>query len=159
MAGHSPSKDVIGILNEVLTGELTAINQYFIHAKMCADWGFLRLHAKLREESIDEMKHAEVLIERVLYLQGVPNIQRLGKITVGETVQEQLELDLALEKMAIPRLHKGIQICRDAVDDGSRLLLEEILASEEEHIDWIEAQLELIHQVGLQNYLAQQIHG
>jgi bacterioferritin len=157
MAGHSPSKDVIAILNEVLTGELTAINQYFVHAKMCADWGYERLHAKIREESIDEMKHAEILVERVLFLQGVPNVQRLGKVTVGETVKEQLELDLALEKTAVPRLHHGIQVCRDASDDGSRLLLEEILASEETHIDWLEAQLELIDQVGVQNYLAQQI--
>ncbi len=150
-------KAIITMLNEVLTGELTAVNQYFLHAKMCGDWGFSTLHAKLREESIDEMKHAEELISRVLYLGGVPNVQRLSKITIGETVKEQFELDLALEYAALPRLQAGIKLCRDQSDVGSALLLESILASEEEHVDFLEAQLELMNQVGEQNYLAQQM--
>ncbi|PKN59043.1 MAG: bacterioferritin [Deltaproteobacteria bacterium HGW-Deltaproteobacteria-14] len=153
-----PDRAIIALLNEVLTGELTAINQYFCHAKMCANWGFTRLANKIRHESIDEMKHAEALIDRVLYLGGVPNLQRLGKINIGETVAEQLTVDLALEHEALPRLNAGIVTCRDAGDNGTRALLEEILRSEEEHVDWLEAQLELIDQVGLQNYLAQQMH-
>jgi bacterioferritin len=149
---------VIKSLNEVLTGELTAINQYFIHAKMCKDWGYLKLHTYVRNESIDEMKHAEAIIDRILYLGGVPNVQRLYKVNVGETVQEQFELDLALEYEALPRLQNGIDLCRESRDEGSRALLEAILISEEEHIDWLESQLELIKQVGLENYLSQQIH-
>lgn len=153
-----PDRAIIALLNEVLTGELTAINQYFCHAKMCANWGFTRLAHKIRHESIDEMKHAEALIDRVLYLGGVPNLQRIGKINIGETVAEQLEVDLALEHEALPRLNAGIAACRDAGDNGTRALLEDILRSEEEHVDWLEAQLDLIAQVGLQNYLAQQMH-
>ena len=149
---------VIEVLNDVLTGELTAINQYFIHSEMCANWGYSRLHAYIRKESIDEMKHAESLMERILYLEGIPNVQRLGKINIGETVQEQLTVDLALELDALPRLNDGIEVCKAAGDNGSRLLLEEILASEEEHVDWLEAQLDLISQVGIENYLAQQIN-
>ena len=153
------TQDVLDVLNEVLTGELTAINQYFIHAKMCGDWGYDKLHQKVRHESIDEMKHAEALMERILYLGGIPNVQRLGKINVGETVEEQLKLDLALENEAVPRLRDGINICVRDNDFGSRSLLEDILVSEEEHIDWLEAQLELIEQIGINNYLSQQIHG
>ena len=149
---------IIKALNEVLTGELTAINQYFIHAKMCKDWGYLKLHTYVRNESIDEMKHAESLIDRILYLGGVPNVQRLYKVNVGETVKEQFELDLALEYEALPRLQNGIELCRQHKDEGSRSLLEQILISEEDHIDWLESQLELIKQVGLENYLTQQIH-
>ena len=149
---------VIKALNEVLTGELTAINQYFIHAKMCKDWGYLKLHTYVRNESIDEMKHAESLIDRILYLGGIPNVQRLYKVNVGETVKEQFELDLALEYEALPRLQNGIELCREHKDEGSRALLEQILISEEEHIDWLESQLELINQVGLEIYLSQQIH-
>ena len=148
---------VIEVLNDILTGELTAINQYFIHSEMCANWGYGRLHAYIRKESIDEMKHAESLMERILYLDGLPNVQRLGKINIGETVQEQLTVDLALELDALPRLNSGIEVCKEAGDNGSRLLLEQILASEEEHVDWLEAQLDLISQVGIENYLAQQI--
>jgi len=148
---------VIEVLNEVLTGELTAINQYFLHAEMCRDWGYERLYTVIRKESIDEMKHAEILIERILYLKGLPNIQRLGKIRIGETVEEQLRSDLALENEAIPRLQKGVELCAEVGDHGSRQLLDSILASEEEHADWLEAQLELIEQVGVQNYLAAQI--
>lgn len=152
------NRELIDALNEILTGELTAINQYFIHAKMCANWGYHRLSAENREESIGEMKHADELIERILFLEGVPNVQRLGKVRVGETVQEQLKLDYALEQEAIPRLNKAIGLAVKVKDNGTRELLEEILTSEEEHVDWLEAQLELIKQVGDQNYLAQQIH-
>ena len=148
---------VLDILNEVLTGELTAINQYFIHAKMCHNWGYERLHKKVRAESIDEMRHAEALIERVLYLDGVPNLQRLSKLAIGQTVKEQLEADLNLEKLAIERLNRGVELARGVADNGSRELLERILVSEEEHADWLEAQLTLIQQVGEPNYLAQQI--
>ena len=152
------TQDVLDSLNDVLTGELTAINQYFIHAKICGDWGYDKLHKKIRHESIDEMKHAEVLMERILYLGGIPNVQRLGKIHVGETVVEQLKLDLALENEAVPRLKEGINLCNRDNDFGTRALFESILVSEEEHIDWLEAQLELISQMGLENYLAQQVH-
>jgi len=152
------NRELIEALNEILTGELTAINQYFIHAKMCANWGYRRLAHVNREESIGEMKHADELIERILYLEGVPNVQRLGKVRVGETVSEQLKLDYALEKEAIPRLNAAIGLAVKVKDNGTRELLEEILTSEEEHVDWLEAQMELIKQVGEQNYLAQQIH-
>lgn len=151
------SANVIELLNEVLTGELTAINQYFIHAKMCADWGYERLAKKIHHESIDEMKHADELIERILFLKGIPNVQRYNKINVGETVKEQFELDLKLEYEAIERLRNGIVLCRDEKDEVSRDMLEHILTSEEEHTDWLETQLELMQQVGEQNYLAEQI--
>lgn len=150
--------EIIDALNEVLTAELTAINQYFIHAKMCQNWGFLRLGNLIRAESIDEMKHADQIIDRVLYFDGVPNMQRLFKINVGETVKEQFTLDLELEKVAIERLNKGVKLCRDKGDNGTRELLEGILVSEEEHADWLETQLELINTVGEAHYLAQQIH-
>ena len=148
---------VVDLLNEVLTAELTSINQYFVHAEMSDNWGYEHRYDRLRSESMSEMKHAEKLIERVLYLEGVPNVQRLGKIVIGETVLEQLKSDLALEKDAVARLNPGIELCRSAGDNGSRLLLEEILESEEEHINWLEAQLALVEQVGEQNYLAEQI--
>ena len=148
---------VIEVLNDVLTSELTAINQYFIHARMCENWGYERLWAKLREESIGEMKHADLVIKRVLFLGGVPNVQRYGQIHVGQTVPEQLELDLALEHAAIPMLNQGVELARSEGDNGTRELLEGILLSEEGHVDWIEAQLDLIKQVGEANYLAQQI--
>ncbi len=154
---RSVNKEIISVLNDVLTGELTAINQYFIHAKMCGDWGYDRLHDKIRAESIDEMRHAEQLIERILYLGGVPNGQRMSKLRIGETVLEQLKSDLDLELAAIPRLNKGIDLATKESDNGTRALLESILTSEEEHVDWLEAQLELIEQTGLQNYLAAQI--
>ncbi|MBM65670.1 MAG: bacterioferritin [Myxococcales bacterium] len=149
---------VIELLNEVLTAELTAINQYFIHAKMLDNWGYKRLAGKVRHESIDEMKHADELIERILYLGGIPNMQRLWKINVGETVPEQFACDKALEVAAIPRLNAGIECCREVGDNGTRVLLESILISEEEHLDWLEAQLEMIEALGLGNYLAQQMH-
>lgn len=148
---------VIEVLNEVLTAELTAINQYFVHAEMSDNWGYEHRYKQVRKEAMSEMKHAEKLIERILYLEGMPNVQRLGKISIGETVREQLESDLALEKDAVGRLNAGIQTCRELADNGSRLLLEEILDDEEEHINFLEAQLALIAQVGEQNYLSEQI--
>lgn len=150
--------DIIELLNDVLTGELTAINQYFIHAKMQANWGYQRLAGASREESIDEMKHAEKIIERILYLEGTPNLQRLSPVLVGETPPEQLRLDLALEQEAIPRLNAGIAAAAAAGDNGTRDLLEGILVDEEEHADWLETQLGLIDQLGEGHYLAQQLH-
>jgi bacterioferritin len=149
---------VIEALNEVLTSELTAINQYFIHAKMSANWGYERRAEHLRHESIDEMKHAERLIERILYFEGTPNMQRLFPVQVGESVQEQLQLDLNVEYEAVPRLNDAIALCVEVGDNGTRELLEEILVSEEEHVDWLETQLETIRQIGVENYLAQQLH-
>jgi bacterioferritin len=148
---------IIEILNEVLTAELTAINQYFLHGEMCENWGYERLHKIIRKHSIGEMKHAEEVIERVLFLEGIPNVQRLGKINIGENVLEILKSDYALEVEALPRLNQGIELCREVGDNNTRHLLEEILEDEEEHVDWIEAQLSLVEQVGIQNYLAQQI--
>jgi bacterioferritin len=148
---------IITALNDVRTAELTAVNQYFIHARMCENWGYERLWKKIRAESIGEMKHADSLIERILYLEGVPNLQRLGKVNVGQTVPEQLRLDLDVEKAAVMSLNTGIELARSLDDNGSRELLERILISEEEHANWIEAQLTLIAQTGEANYLAQQI--
>ena len=148
---------IIEILNDVLTAELTAINQYFVHGEMCENWGYQRLHDIIRKHSIGEMKHAEELIERVLFLEGVPNVQRLWQIRIGESVQEILDADYALEMEALPRLNEGIELCRQLGDNNSRHLLEEILHDEEEHVDWLEAQRSLIEQVGLQNYLTEQI--
>jgi bacterioferritin len=149
---------IIEMLNEVLTAELTAINQYFIHAKMCENWGLKRLAEKIRHESIDEMKDAEAIIERILYLEGVPNLQRLGPVGVGETVPEQFALDLAIEVAAIERYNRGVALAVTAGDNGSRELFERKLIGEESHADWLESQQELIRQVGLENYLATQIH-
>lgn len=157
MANSRANKKVLTVLNDVLSAELTAINQYFLHARMCRNWGYLRLNQIIYKESIDEMKHADDLIERILYLGGVPNVQRLYKINIGETVKEILESDLALEYEALPRLQEGVVTCREEKDDGSRVLLEQILIAEEEHVDWLEAQLELIEQMGEANYLAQQV--
>ena len=151
------NKDVVDLLNAVLTNELTAINQYFLHARMCENWGYERLWKKVRQESVDEMKHADEIIERVLFLEGLPNVQRLANVTIGQTVDEQLRLDLALEQRAIPVLNRGIEQCRQAGDNGTAELLEDLLEDEEEHANWLEAQLSLVAQVGLQNYLAEQI--
>ena len=151
------SADVIELLNEVLTAELTAINQYFVDSKMFANWGYERLDAKFREESMGEMRDAEELIDRILFLEGVPNLQRLSPVRVGETPGEKLQLALNLEREAIERLNRGIAACTSVGDNGSRDLLEEILEGEEEHADWLETQLELIRQVGDAHYLAQQI--
>src|SRR6185503_884633 len=154
MKGHD---QVVSLLNDILTAELTAINQYFIHARMCENWGYKRLWKKLREESIGEMRHADRLIERILYLEGVPNVQRLGKVNVGQTVPEQLRLDLDLERAAVAALNAGVELCRGLGDNGTRDLVEDILTAEEGHIDWIEEQMELIRQVGEAHYLSQQI--
>ena len=154
----NPDKQIITILNDVLTGELTAINQYFLHARMCGNWGYAKLAAHMRKESIEEMMHAQEVIDRILYLGGVPNVQRLGKINIGETVREMMDCDLAVENEAIPRLNTGLEKCRELGDNGTRLLLEKILAAEEEHVDWIEAQIELMAQLGEPNYLAQQVN-
>jgi bacterioferritin len=152
-------KDIIDALNQILKGELAAINQYFLHAKMLQNWGYMRLYEKVWAESIDEMKHADELIERILYLDGVPNVQHIGRVRIGETVPEQFAADLDLEREAIPRLNESIALCREHGDNGTRALLEKILVDEEEHLDWLESQLELIDQVGLQGYLAEQIKG
>jgi len=149
--------DVIEVLNDVLCAELTGINQYFIHSEMCENWRYKRLAEHSHKESIEEMKHAEALIERILYLDGVPNMQRYMKINVGQTAKEQHEFDLSLEKDAVERLNRGIEICRSKDDNGSRALLEKILTDEESHVDWLEAQLQQIQDMGIQNYLAQQI--
>ncbi len=149
---------LIELLNEVLTSELTAINQYFIHAKMLKNWGYPRLAAKKREESIEEMKHADSVIERILYLDGVPNMQRLSPVRVGEDPVEQHEVDLALELDAVARLNRGIALARDLGDNGTKALLQNILVEEEDAIDWLETQLGLIKQLGKENYLAEQIH-
>lgn len=149
---------VIELLNEVLTAELTAINQYFVDAKMMDNWGYDRLGKQFRDESIDEMRDADKLIERILYLDGIPNLQRLSTVRVGESVPEKLTLALDLEREAIERLNRGIALCVSQGDNGSRDLLAEILSGEEEHADWLEAQLTLIAQVGEANYLSQQIH-
>jgi bacterioferritin len=154
--GHD---QVIQLLNDVLTAELTAINQYWIHARMCENWGYARLWDKVRAESLGEMKHADRLVERILYLEGVPNLQKLGKVNVGQTVKEQFRLDLEVEKAAIKALNAGIETSRSLGDNGTRELLESILEGEEEHANWLEAQLTLIDQVGEANYLAQQITG
>jgi bacterioferritin len=149
--------EIIDLLNDVLTAELTAINQYFVDAKMMGNWGYERLAKQFREESIDEMKDADALIDRVLYLDGMPNLQRLGTVRVGETVPEKLAAALDLERAAIERLNAGIALCTERGDNGSRELLEHILEGEEHHADWLETQLELIRQVGDAHYLAQQI--
>lgn len=149
---------VIDALNEVLKAELTAINQYFLHAEMCENWGYQRLAAYIRKESIDEMKHAETLIERILFLEGIPNVTDYFKINIGKNVQQQLENDLALEYEAVPRLNRCVAICIEAGDGTSREIFEHILVQEEEHIDWLEAQLGMIAEMGVANYLAQQMH-
>ena len=150
--------DVLTILNEVLTGELTAINQYFVHAKMCDNWGYQRIASHTRDESIDEMKHAERIVERILFLEGVPNLQRLGPLKVGESVLEQFRNDLAVEIDALERLHRGIALAIEKTDVGTREMLADILVDEEEHVDWLETQLETIAQIGVEHYLAQQLH-
>jgi len=156
--GVKAGPEVIAALNEVLTWELTAINQYFLHSKMCSNWGVLKLAAVQRTESIDEMKHADALIDRILYLEGIPNVQKLGKLRIGETVKEQLECDKALEEDAIPRLNTAIELCRKVGDNGTRAMLEAILTDEEHHLDWLEAQLDLVELLGEKAYIAEQLH-
>ena len=149
---------ILSLLNDLLTNELTSINQYFVHAKMQKNWGYERLAKKVWDESIEEMKHADKIIERILFLEGVPNLQKLNKLNIGENVEEQLKSDLGLEHNAVDVLNKGIQKARDLGDNGSEELMTDMLEEEEEHVDWLETQIELIKQVGLQNYLAEQIH-
>lgn len=148
---------IIDLLNEVLTAELTAVNQYFLDAKMYDNWGYERLAERFRSESIDEMKDADRLIERLLYLEGHPNLQRLGTIRTGESPVEKLSLALTLEQEAIARLNPGIALCVERGDNGSRDLLAEILEGEEDHADWLESQLSLVEQLGQAHYLTQQI--
>ncbi|MCB1142093.1 MAG: bacterioferritin [Leptospiraceae bacterium] len=154
MKGNS---EVIEILGEVLAAELTAINQYFIHSKMNQNWGYQKLAGYMKKESIEEMKHADTIIERILFLDGIPDLQRYMKIKVGQTVEEMFQNDLEVEFNAVERLNRGIELTTKLKDNGTRELLEQILISEEEHIDWLEMQQQIIKDVGIQNYLAQQL--
>jgi bacterioferritin len=149
---------IIEALNEILTGELTAINQYFVHSRMCRNWGYPRLAKQKYDESIGEMKDADELIERILYLEGVPNMQRLNPVRVGEDPVEQHRLDLALETEAVARLNRAIALCAGKGDNGTRALLEKILHGEEEAVDWLEGQLHAIGEIGKERYLAEQLH-
>jgi len=149
---------ILELLNDVLSAELTAINQYFVHYRMCQNWGYQRLAKKLRADSLEEMNDADMVIERILYLEGVPNMQRLYPVLVGQDAVEMHQLDLELERGNIKRLNDGIAICRDKGDNGTRELLERILKGEEEAADWIEGQLHIIREIGKERYLAQQVH-
>ena len=148
---------IIDLLNEVLSGELTAVSQYFLHAKMCLNWGYQHLGKKIYEESIDEMRHADKLVERILFLDGLPNLQKLGKLAIGQGVLEILQSDLSLESQTVPRLNAGIKLARDVGDNGSEALLVRILVDSESHVDWLESQLELVKQMGEAHYLSQQV--
>ena len=150
-------QEILTALNDILTSELTAINQYFIHHKMLQNWHYLRLSKKKREESIEEMKHADKLIERILFLDGVPNLQRLGPVKVGEEPIEMHKLDLELEREAVARLNKAIALCLSKQEAGTRELLEDLLKEEEESVDWLEAQLKLVSDIGRERYLAEQL--
>ncbi len=156
MKGHPK---VLELLNRILRKELTGINQYFVHAKMCQNWRYQRLASHSRHESIDEMKHADTVIERILFLDGTPNMIELDKIVIGTDVLKQLESDLALEMAALRVLREGIGICQEGEDHATRDLVERLIVDEEEHVDWIEAQLHQIKELGYENYLAQQISG
>ena len=149
--------EVILVLQDVLAAELTAINQYFIHARMCENWRYKRLAEHMFKESMGEMKHAQAVIDRILYFDGAPNMQRYMQISVGKTVPEMHQLDLQVEYDAVARLNVGVELTRAKGDNGTRALLEEILKEEESHVDWLEAQLHQIKEIGTENYLAQQI--
>lgn len=154
MQGHP---EVIELLNEVLTAELTAVNQYFGHSRIQKNWGYQRLADHSYHESIDEMKHADSLIERILYLEGMPNLQRLGSVRLGENPVEQLQLDLEIERDAVERLNNGIAKCVALGDNGTRELLADMLTSEEDAVDWLETQLDLVDKLGEQLYLSEQM--
>jgi bacterioferritin len=149
---------ILEFLNGALKAELTAINQYFLHAKMCENWGYFRLAQYYRKESIDEMVHAEKLMQRILFLDGGPNMTDIGRINIGKNVKTQFESDLALELDAVAHLNKAIKFAVEVGDNASRQLFEEILVDEEEHVDHLEGQLHAIGEVGLENYLAAQLH-
>lgn len=151
--------EVVELLNEVLTAELTAVNQYFGHAKMQRNWGYGRLADHTHHESIDEMRHADRIIERILYLEGMPNLQRLGAVRLGEEPVEQLRIDLDTERTAVERFNRGIALCVELGDNGTREMLADMLTSEEEHVDWLETQLELVATLGEQLYLSGQVGG
>lgn len=155
LAAVRGNPEVVDLLNEVLTLELTAINQYFAHSKLQEHWGYLGLAAKTYDESLEEMRHAESVIRRILYLEGMPNLQRLGAVRVGESVPEQFQLDLDLELTALVRYNAGIALAVEAGDNGSRELLVKLLQDEEEHVDWLETHLAALGAVGEGNYLAQ----
>ncbi len=148
---------MIAALNEALREELTAINQYFLHAEMCENWKYSKLADYIKKQSIDEMKHAEVLIERILFLDGTPNMTELMKLTVGQNVREQLESDLKLEMDAVAMYNRAVETSREASDNASRELFERLLKDEEDHVDWLEAQLHQIKEIGYERYLSQQI--
>jgi bacterioferritin len=150
---------ILEALNEILTAELTAINQYFLHSRMCGNWGYRRLAKKKYGESIDEMKDADKLIERILFLDGVPNMQRLNPVRVGEDPIEQHKLDLAMELDAVQRYNRAIALARDKGDNGTRALLEDSLRGEEQSVDWLEAQLHVVSEIGKERYLAEQLGG
>ena len=149
--------EIIQVLQEVLSAELTAVNQYFIHARMNENWGYKKLAAHIRKESIEEMMHAQHIIDRILYFDGAPTMDKYMKINVGKTVAEQFQKDLEVEDHAVPRLNRGIEVARAHGDNGTRALLETILKEEEEHVDWLEAQLGIIKEIGVENYLARQV--
>jgi bacterioferritin len=151
------NEEVIAVLQDVLCAELTAVNQYFVHARMCEKWGYKKLAAYIRKESIEEMHHAQEIIDRILYFDGAPNMQKYMRINVGKTVPEQFQFDLEVEYQAVPRLNRGIEVAREKGDNGTRALLEHILQDEEEHVDWLEAQLGIIKEIGADNYLAQKM--
>ncbi len=151
--------EVVDVLQQALAEELQAINQYFLHSEMQNNWGYKRLHAEIKKQAIGEMKHAEVLIERILFLEGLPDLNTFSKLKIGKTVEQQLENDLALEKGAVADYNAYIAVARKAGDNASADLFETLLKDEEQHVDFLEAQLAIIKAVGLQNYLAQQMHG
>ena len=151
------NEKIIALLNDFLTDELTAISQYMVHSEMCANWGYKKLHEATEKRAIDEMKHAEKLIGRILFLEGQPKVSQLNKIQIGAAVEAQLKHDLEAESVAINAYNDGIRLCIELCDNGSRELIDGNLHDEEEHLDWLEAQLDQIDQIGLQNYLLAQL--